>query len=362
MLSNAAFNALLKTLEEPPQHVLFIMATTERYTTVIELNSEQAKRNLDELRRKVESWKSDLAEAREKKMGRSFIAAIRKELKDAEKELKKYDSEVARTIDTMNMNKDAWFDGQMPAPNPKSLSSLADAVVKGGYDLGIAMDGDGDRLGIIDRTGRYVSANEILCMLYDYLVRCKGWRGPVVRNVATTHMLDRIAESFGEKCHEVPVGFKHVSAKIDETDAVLGGESSGGLTVRGHIHGKDSTYAASLFAEMVSVTGKSPSELVDDLEARFGAFRMAEDAIRFEDADRKAAVERLLLEEKKLPSFDEEIERVGYEDGCKVYFKSGDWTLCRFSGTEPLLRVCAESPTEEKARSLVSAFRAFLGV
>ena len=224
------------------------------------------------------------------------------------------------------------------------------------------MDGDGDRLGIIDRTGRYVSANEILCMLYDYLVRCKGWRGPVVRNVATTHLLDRIAESFGEKCHEVPVGFKHVSAKMDETDAVLGGESSGGLTVRGHIHGKDSAYAASLFAEMVSVTGKSPSELAADLEARFGTFRMAEDAIRFEDAARKAAVERLLLVEKKLPAFDREIERVGYADGCKVYFKGGDWALCRFSGTEPLLRVCAESSTEEKARSCVDAFRAFLGV
>ena len=89
---------------------------------------------------------------------------------------------------------------------------------------------------------------------------------------------------------------------------------------------------------------------------------MAEDAIRFEDAPRKAAVERLLLEERKLPAFDEEIERIGYEDGCKVYFKGGDWALCRFSGTEPLLRVCAEGSTEEQARSLVSAFRAFLGV
>ena len=166
----------------------------------------------------------------------------------------------------------------------------------------------------------------------------------------------------GEKCHEVPVGFKHVSAKIDETDAVLGGESSGGLTVRGHIHGKDSVYAASLFAEMVSVTGKSPSELMDELEARFGRFRMAEDAIRFEDGARKAAVERIVLEEKRLPAFADEIERVGYEDGCKVYFKGGDFVLCRFSGTEPLLRVCAESSTEEKARSHVAAFRAFLGV
>lgn len=103
-------------------------------------------------------------------------------------------------------------------------------------------------------------------------------------------------------------------------------------------------------------------KLAADLEARFGAFRMAEDAIRFEDAARKAAVERLLLEEKKLPSLVDEIEHVGYEDGCKVYFKGGDWTLCRFSGTEPLLRVCAESSTEEKARSYVDAFRSFLGV
>ena len=113
---------------------------------------------------------------------------------------------------------------------------------------------------------------------------------------------------------------------------------------------------------MVSVTGKSPSELMDGLEARFGRFRMAEDAIRFEDGARKAAVERVVLEEKKLPAFADEIERVGYADGCKVYFKGGGFVLCRFSGTEPLLRVCAESSTAEKARSYVDAFRAFLGV
>jgi phosphomannomutase len=138
-------------------------------------------------------------------------------------------------------------------------------VVKGEYDLGIAMDGDGDRLGIIDKDGTYINANQILCMLYYYLVKFKGWKGGVVRNLATTHMLDKIAESFGEKCYEVPVGFKYISSKIDEVDAVLGGESSGGLTVRGHIHGKDSVYAASLFAEMISVTGMSPVEIMKDL-------------------------------------------------------------------------------------------------
>ena len=185
------------------------------------------------------------------------------------------------TIDTININKDAYFGGQMPAPSEKGLAHLHNAVVEGGYDLGIAMDGDGDRLGVIDPSGRYINANEILCMLYYYLVKHKGWKGPVVRNLATTHMLDKIAESFGEVCYEVPVGFKYISSKIDEVDAVLGGESSGGLTVRGHIHGKDSVYAASLFAEMVSVIGKTPAEIMDELEAAYGKFVMAEDNLRF---------------------------------------------------------------------------------
>ena len=196
------------------------------------------------------------------------------------------------TIDTINVNKDAYFGGVMPAPSEKSLMSLKNSVLNGKYDLGIAMDGDGDRLGVIDQNGRYINANETLCLLYYYLVKYKGWRGPVVRNVATTHMLDKIAESFGEKCYEVPVGFKYISSKLDEVDAVLGGESSCGLTVRGHIHGKDSVYAASLFAEMVSVTGLSPSQMISQLNKEFGDFVMVEDDMRF-DPEMKNAVEKV---------------------------------------------------------------------
>lgn len=265
------------------------------------------------------------------------------------------------TIDTMHTNKDAFFGGEMPAPSEKSLTRLRDRVVKGGYDIGIAMDGDGDRLGIIDKSGRYIDANEILCMLYYYLVKYKGWKGPVVRNLATTHMLDIIAESFGEKCYEVPVGFKYISSKIDEVDAVLGGESSGGLTVKGHIHGKDSVYAASLFAEMISVIGKSPSEIMDELEAKFGRFVMVEDNLHF-SLERKSAINNTIMVEKKLPDFEEEIIRVNYEDGCKVYFADNSFVICRFSGTEPLLRIFAESKTKEKAKSYIKAFRDFLNL
>ncbi len=265
------------------------------------------------------------------------------------------------TIDTINLNKDAYFGGQMPAPTEQTLSALSDMVIKGGYDLGIAMDGDGDRLGIIDSNGRYINANEILCMLYHYLVKYKGWKGPVVRNLATTHMLDKIAESFGEKCYEVPVGFKYISSKIDEIDAVLGGESSGGLTVRGHINGKDSVYAASLFAEMVSVTGKSPSQIMDEFEAQFGKFVMVEDNLHFAP-EAKGEIENIIMVEKKLPDFGIEVERVNYEDGCKVYFADGSFVICRFSGTEPLLRIFAESSTKDAAASYITAFRTFLNI
>ena len=265
------------------------------------------------------------------------------------------------TIDSIHINKDAYFGGLMPAPTENTLSELKDEVVRGKYDLGIALDGDGDRLGIIDNSGRYITANEILCMLYYYLVKYQHWKGPVVRNLSTTHMLDKIAESFGEKCYEVPVGFKYISSKIDEVNAVLGGESSGGLTVRGHIHGKDSVYAASLFAEMVSVIGKTPSEIMDELESQFGKFVMVEDNLKFEP-ERKNEINQILMVEKKLPEFDKKIVRVNYEDGCKVYFEDNSFVTCRFSGTEPLLRLFAESSEKETAQKYVEIFKEFLGL
>ena len=265
------------------------------------------------------------------------------------------------TVDTINLNKDAYFGGQMPALSEKTLANLSNMVIRGGYDFGIAMDGDGDRLGIVDKNGRYINANEILCMLYYYLVKYKGWKGGVVRNLATTHMLDKIAESFGEVCYEVPVGFKYISSKIDEVDAVLGGESSGGLTVRGHIHGKDSVYAASLFAEMVSVTGKSPTELIDELEAQFGKHTMVEDNLVFAP-ERKAEINEIIMIEKKLPDFGTEITKVNYEDGCKVYFADGSFVICRFSGTEPLLRIFAESSDGTAAEKYIADFKAFLNI
>ncbi len=263
------------------------------------------------------------------------------------------------TLDVININKDAYFGGNMPAPSKKGLTKLTDMVVNEKYDLGIAVDGDGDRLGIIDSNGEYVDANDILCMLYYYLHVYKGWRGPVVRNLATTHMLDAIAKDLGEECYEVPVGFKYISSKLNETDAILGGESSGGLTVRGHINGKDSIYAATLFVEMLCKTGMTATEMMDMLKEKYGQYEMVESNIRFEPSYKQTII-KTVFEDKKLPEFGREIEKVGYEDGCKVYFKDGGFIICRFSGTEPLLRIFAESSTKEAAKASIDAFASFL--
>ncbi len=173
-------------------------------------------------------------------------------------------------VETIHERHDTLFGGKLPAPNATTLRPLQNYVLDRYCDIGIATDGDADRIGVIDDTGRFLHPNDILVLLYYYLVKYKGWSGPVVRNVATTHMLDRVAESFGQECCEVPVGFKYISAKMQETDAVIGGESSGGLTVRGHINGKDGIYAASLLVEMIAVTGKKLSEIAKEIEQEYG--------------------------------------------------------------------------------------------
>ena len=263
------------------------------------------------------------------------------------------------TVDMINYNKDAFFGGGTPAPSASRLTDLRNRVVEGGYDLGIAFDGDGDRLGVVDEVGRYIDANEILCLLYNYLHAYKRWTGPVIRNLATTHMLDAIAESFGEKCYEVPIGFKYISAGIDRYDAVLGGESSGGLTVRGHIHGKDSIYAASLFIEMICYTGKTPMQMMRELEEKFGHYELVEANLVFAP-ERKPEIRNTLMVEKKIPTFNKKVVRVNYEDGCKVYFDDNSFVICRFSGTEPLLRIFAEASDPKVAKQYIAAFRTML--
>ncbi|MCI8995331.1 MAG: phosphoglucomutase/phosphomannomutase family protein [Lachnospiraceae bacterium] len=264
-------------------------------------------------------------------------------------------------VDTIHERHDTLFGGKLPSPSASTLRALQTYVMDNGCHIGIATDGDADRIGIIDDAGNFLHPNDILVLLYYYLVKHKGWQGPVVRNIATTHMLDWVAASFGERCYEVPVGFKYISAKMQETDAVIGGESSGGLTVRGHISGKDGIYAASLLVEMLAVTGKKLSELTREIRQECGAIFMEERDYSFSQ-EKKAEMNRILLEEKQIPELPFEIERISYLDGCKVYFKNGGWVIARFSGTEPLLRIFCEMPEPEDAKRICKILEEFLGL
>lgn len=264
-------------------------------------------------------------------------------------------------VDTIHDRHDTLFGGRLPAPTAKTLTRLRDMVVEGGYDIGIATDGDADRIGIIDDKGNFIHPNQILALLYYYLTKYKGWEGDCVRNIATTHLLDRMAESFGKTCHEVPVGFKHISAKMEESDALIGGESSGGLTIRGHIRGKDGIFASALLVELVCATGKKLSEVLEEIYAEYGRCEMHETDYSFSE-EKKAELKKLLFEEKKLPEMGEKIARISYMDGLKVYFENGGWIIARFSGTEPLIRIFCEMENKEKAREICDKMRVFLGL
>ncbi|MBD1555575.1 phosphoglucomutase/phosphomannomutase family protein [Vibrio sp. S9_S30] len=264
-------------------------------------------------------------------------------------------------VDVINDGKNPDFGGLMPSPSAATLYRLKHLVAAEGYDIGIGTDGDADRLGIIDEKGNFIHPNEVLILLYYYLLKYKGWKGSVVRNIATTHLLDKIAEANGEKSFEVPVGFKHISSQMEADDSLIGGESSGGLTIRGHIKGKDGVFASSLLVEMISVTGKKLSELLDEIYSQYGYAYTAEGDCTFKPSQKDALYNKIYVE-KQLPEFEFEIEKVSYEDGAKVYFKNGGWVIARFSGTEPLLRIFSEMKDKDTAEATVALVKEFLSL
>ncbi|MDD1794199.1 phosphoglucomutase/phosphomannomutase family protein [Enterovibrio makurazakiensis] len=264
-------------------------------------------------------------------------------------------------VDVINDGENPGFGGTMPSPNAATLYRLKHMVADEGYDIGIGTDGDADRLGIIDEKGNFIHPNEVLLLLYYYMLEYKGLKGSVVRNIATTHLLDKVAADHDEDSFEVPVGFKHISSQMEADDSLIGGESSGGLTIRGHIKGKDGVFASSLLVEMISVTGKKLSEMLDEIYGKYGYAYTAEGDCTFKASQRDSLYNRIYVD-KELPEFAYEIEKVSYADGLKVYFKNGGWALARFSGTEPLLRIFVEWEDKETAEALVRQIKDFLYV
>jgi phosphomannomutase len=251
------------------------------------------------------------------------------------------------------------FGGRSPAPNPEALRLLSSTMRDGGYDIGLAMDGDADRIAIVDETGEYISINDVLLLLYWYLHEVRGERGGVVRNLATSHMLDRLAKAMGEECYEVPVGFKHIVASMVEHKALLGGESSGGLTIRGHILGKDGIFASALVVEMIAKTGKKISELREIVYKMTGRLYDAEEAFPA-TPEMRIAVPKKLRETPSTQIGPYKVVRISYMDGTKLYLENDNWVLLRFSGTEPVLRLAVEADSPAKATELLDWLKQFV--
>ncbi len=253
------------------------------------------------------------------------------------------------------------FGGVAPAPDLERLSALIGMITHGNgrYDLGLATDGDSDRIGIVDEMGEYVSTNDLLLLLYWYLHEVRGEKGGVVRNLATTHLLDRLAAHFGEESFECRVGFKYVTAGMDQIGAVLGGESSGGLTIRGWIKGKDGIFACALVVEMLARTGKRISELREMVYEITGRLYAMDESVAA-TPEMRIAVPRRLEAEPLTHIGPYPVLGVSHLDGTKILLDNDNWALLRFSGTEPALRLFVEADTPERAAELLAWLRGFV--
>jgi phosphomannomutase/UTP-glucose-1-phosphate uridylyltransferase len=247
---------------------------------------------------------------------------------------------------------DPLFGGRSPAPSMDALRLLSTYVKDEGYDLGLATDGDADRVAVIDERGEYVSVNDLLLLIYHYLHEVRGEKGGIVRNIATTHLLDRLAACFREPSVEVPVGFKYVTQAMIEHDALLGGESSGGITIRGHILGKDGVLASALIIEMMARTGKHISNLLHEIYGLTGRLYAIEENVPATPEMRIVVPDRL-RETRVDQILGCPVLRTSHMDGFKFYLENDNWVMLRFSGTEALLRIFSEADTPEKAQALV---------
>lgn len=254
-------------------------------------------------------------------------------------------------VEEIRCYRDPLFGGQLPEPTAEQLGELRRWVTGEGARLGLALDGDADRFGVLDGSGEYIPPNRLLPLVYYHLLEVRGLRGPVTRTVATTHMLDRIAEKYGQEVYETPVGFKYIAQNMMERGCLLGGEESGGLTVKGHIPEKDGILAGLLAAEMVAVHGISLSELYDRLSREFGNFCSRRLDLRTLPEQREKVLRALKKFEPERLAGMRVLER-NTLDGLKLILEDGSWVLVRPSGTEPLFRVYAEAEDEGQVAAL----------
>jgi phosphomannomutase len=260
------------------------------------------------------------------------------------------------TIKVLHNWRDTLFGGGMPEPKPEYLIELSELVKREKLDVGLATDGDADRFAVIDELGNYLTPNKLLCLLTKHLVKNRGQKGTIVRTVATTHILDKLAQIYGLNIVETPVGFKYIGEKMREGDVLIGGEESGGVSFKGHIPEKDGIVANLLLVEMIACERKPLSKIWEELVSDVGRdlnYRRAD--LNLNKHNQKGLMDRLLSSPMKELARSP-VVKVGRSDGLKLYLDDNNWVLIRPSGTEPLIRLYFEGTSADKVDAMLADF------
>jgi phosphoglucomutase len=250
------------------------------------------------------------------------------------------------------------FGGHHPEPNAEGMAEVSKFVRSGKAQIGLGLDGDADRFGIVDKDGTWLTPNQILTLALYHLKKNRGWTGAIVRTVPSSHQVDAVAELLGVKVHETPVGFKYIGALMESEPIIVGGEESGGLSVKGHVPEKDGILACLLMAELVATEKKSLGRVLQDLEKQIGRFLTDRINVAIPPDQKEALLAKLASGLKQIGSF--KVEKFITTDGFKFLLPDREWVAFRASGTEPLIRCYIEARSEANMKRLRAACRELL--
>ncbi len=254
--------------------------------------------------------------------------------------------------------KNPLFGGHHPEPNAHGMVGVSRFVRSGKAQMGLGLDGDADRFGIVDKDGTWLTPNQILTLALYHLKKNRGWTGAVVRTVPTSHQVDAVAELLGVKVYETPVGFKYIGALMASEPIIVGGEESGGLSVKGHVPEKDGILACLLMAELVATEKKSLGQILKGLVKQIGEFHSDRINISFAPEKKAALLAKLGSGLTNIGPF--KVEKFITTDGFKYLLPNREWVAFRASGTEPLIRCYIEAKTQAGLKQLQKACRALL--
>ncbi len=256
-------------------------------------------------------------------------------------------------IATVHDYRDVLFGGHAPEPDDHLLGDCKAKMKETGAHIGVATDGDADRFGIIDQDGTFIQPNYIIALLFDYLVETRGWKNGVAKSVATTNLVNALADYYKVELHETPVGFKYIGELILKDAIAIGGEESAGLTIRGHVPEKDGVLAGLLVAEMVARRGKPLGEQLKDLFGKVGSFYPNRENFHLTAESKAKFTEKIKGDPTELGGL--KVSSVVRTDGLKLILDDGSWVCYRMSGTEPVVRVYTEARKESETEKLSKA-------